>query len=319
MTRSQFLVFNVLGSVLAIACANDSNDGDSQASTTSTTSTTSGPQSGSVTNAPGSAADGTTGDSAPTMATASTTEPGTSATTGDSCGFLGCEDVGPAACDNFAQDCPEGQKCSAYSDDGSSTWNSLKCVDVTGMDKPGDMCTTSTEGPPSGIDSCIKGAMCWNVDAEGVGHFLALCAGSAEAPTCEGASVCPVTGDGVLNLCMPTCDPLLQDCFFDTELCIPYSSYSDYFICVMDGGGDEGQANDPCEYKNVCDPGLVCLDPATAGAGCDPAASGCCTPFCKFPDGGCPNPDQQCVQWFDPMNLPENDPQLDIGFCGVPG
>jgi hypothetical protein len=45
---------------------------------------------------------------------------------------------------------------------------------------------------------------------------------------------------------------------------------------------------------------------------------GCCTPFCEFPDGACPNPDQQCVQWFDPMMLPEGDPQLDIGFCGVP-
>jgi len=24
------------------------------------------------------------------------------------------------------------------------------------------------------------------------------------------------------------------------------------------------------------------------------------------------------VQFFDPMMLPENDPLLDIGFCGIP-
>ena len=120
---------------------------------------------------------------------------------------------------------------------------------------------------------------------------------------------------GTLNLCLSNCDPLLQNCGGPDDLCIPNG---DSFVCVEDDSGEEGQSNDPCEFPNVCDPGLVCLDPATAGAGCDPAAGGCCTPFCEFPDSACPNPDQSCVQWFDPMMLPENDPQLDIGVCAVP-
>ena len=134
-------------------------------------------------------------------------------------------------------------------------------------------------------------------------------------PVCEGGGYCAVASEGALNLCPLICDPLLQDCF-GTALCIPSG---DYFICELDVGGEEGQADDPCEFINVCDPGLVCLDPVTVGAGCDAAAGGCCTPFCTFPDGACPNPDQSCVQWFDPMQLPPDDPMLEIGFCGVPG
>ena len=77
------------------------------------------------------------------------------------------------------------------------------------------------------------------------------------------------------------------------------------------------QANDSCAAINVCDKGLMCADATFVGAGCLDAL-GCCTPFCKFPGGACPNPDQECVQYFDPMQLPENDPQLNIGVCGIP-
>ena len=132
---------------------------------------------------------------------------------------------------------------------------------------------------------------------------------------CPKNAPCTIPSQGTLNLCLSVCDPLLQDCDDPTALCIPNG---DNFVCVLDAGGEEGQANDPCEYANVCDPGLVCLDPAFAGVGCDAAAGGCCTPFCEFPDGACPNPDQQCTQWFDPAMLPENDPQLGIGICAVP-
>ena len=29
-------------------------------------------------------------------------------------------------CDAFAQECPEGQKCAPYADDGGSSWNNTK-------------------------------------------------------------------------------------------------------------------------------------------------------------------------------------------------
>ncbi len=312
MTHARLIASSLLTSTLALGCLIDIPGNDTQTTTTTTTSTTTGQQSGSVTSAPGSVADGTTGDSVPTMATASTTGPGTSGSTGEPCSFLHCDDMykNLFECDVWAQDCPEGQKCAAYSADGGG-WNGNKCVDVTGSDKPGELCTS--EDWTSGVDSCIKGAMCWAVNEEGVGFCRAQCIGSAEAPACEGAGECAIAAGGALTLCFLVCDPLLQDCV-GTDLCV----WLDWnFNCVVDAGGAEGQANDPCEFANVCDSGLVCLEPGTVSASCDPAAGGCCTPFCQFPDGACPNPDQVCVQWFDPMMLPENDPQLDIGFCGV--
>ncbi len=305
MRTSHYCVSSVFCGALALGCA---SEGSGYSTESSTTSSTSGQQSGAM----------TTGESVPTMAIATSTATTTSATstdsgsTGEACTFLNCDDMLRDECDVFAQDCPEGQKCAAWADDGSNAWNAVKCVDVTGTDKPGEPCTSDVRSL-SGIDSCIEGAICWNRNEEGVGTCLALCTGSPEAPVCPDGA-CSTSGSGVLNLCLSYCDPLLQDCP-GAGLCLPSG---DSFVCILDASGDEGQANDSCEYTNVCDPGLVCLDPATAGAGCEPAAGGCCTPFCKFPDGACPNPDQSCVQWFDPAMLPENDPDLDIGFCGVP-
>ena len=315
MKNSRLHVSSLLCGALALGCVIDNVGNDTQ---TVTTSTTSGDQSGSVTGAPASATDGTAGDSTPTMGTATTTASATATdgdSTGEACSFLNCDDMmtDPGECDSFTQDCPEGQKCAAWADDGSNSWNALKCVEVTGTDKPGEACTADLNGL-SGKDSCIEGAMCWNWNEEGVGTCLALCSGTAEAPICDPSSLCSIGGDSVLALCIPICDPLLQDCP-GGDLCIPNG---DNFVCVLDAGGEEGQVNDPCEFVNVCDPGLMCLDSASVGAGCDPTVGGCCSPFCKFPGGACPNPDQSCVQWFDPMQLPENDPQLDIGVCAVP-
>ena len=229
--------------------------------------------------------------------------------------FLGCgEDYPKPECDNWAQDCPEGQKCTAYIAGGGSAWDSLKCVEVTGTDQPGDPCTS--EGAVSGVDSCIKGAMCWGVNQEGMGTCVALCTGSVEAPVCADKGLCTISQFSILILCLRSCDPLLQDCANPAEACYPIG---DSFDCAPDASGDEGQANDPCEFINVCDKRLMCADVAFVGMGCAQGSTGCCTPFCEFPGGACPNPDQSCVQYFDPAQFPANDPLLDIGVCGVPG
>src|SRR5690606_7229360 len=45
--------------------------------------------------------------------------------------FLNRPDTGSTAeCDVFAQDCPPGEKCTFWADDGGSSWNALKCVPV---------------------------------------------------------------------------------------------------------------------------------------------------------------------------------------------
>ena len=67
-------------------------------------------------------------------------------------------------CDVWAQDCPETDKCIYVADVGT------KCVDVTGVDLPGDACTSDE-------DSCVKGALCRDINPEGVGTCVAQCTG----------------------------------------------------------------------------------------------------------------------------------------------
>ena len=150
----------------------------------------------------------------------------------------------------------------------------------------------------------------------GVGICVAQCTGDAGAPVCDAPTFCHSDGGEVLHLCLKDdCDPLQQDCLLLTQVCYPFG---DGFTCRWDDSGGEGQANDPCEFIEVCDKGLMCAEAALVGMGCAPGSTGCCTLFCTFPGGACPNPDQQCVQYFDPLQLPPNDPYLDIGFCGLP-
>jgi len=200
------------------------------------------------------------------------------------CGFL-CPstegEVGGKQCDVFAQDCPEGEKCSAYAEGGSNSWNATKCVPVTGEGTPGDVCATEGGGV-SGLDNCAKGSFCWDVDEENKGLCVELCTGTEAAPVCsdEGTFNCAVVNEGVLNLCLPDCDPLVQDCVGD-DVCIPVV---DVFVCVLDASGaDGGKQFDPCEFANACDKGLLCLNPSAAME-CDPNAGGCCMPFCDLSD-----------------------------------
>jgi hypothetical protein len=221
-----------------------------------------------------------------------------------------CTDDGASGenCDVFAQNCPDGQKCAPVILEPGSGYEWSRCVPVTGTDEPGDPCTSS--GANDGLDSCIKGAMCWYDP----GTCIAHCTGTPDAPICPNDGACTLPQDAYLSLCIPDCDPLLQDCNWE-QVCY---AFSEGFACAPDASGDMGEANAPCEFINVCDEGLLCADPAFVGAGCPPDSLGCCTPFCAFPNGPCPNPDQQCIQWFDPATLPEGDSKLAIGSCGVP-
>ena len=264
-----------------------------------------------------SAADASTGTSAAASNPTDGPAAETSATTSGDCvtGFLCTVDAGsgdPFECDVFKQDCGENEKCVAWGMGGSSSWNATKCVLVTGDGLPGDTCS-APEGGLAGNDDCGAGTFCWDV-LNNQGICVALCTGTPDAPMCAPESTCLISNEGALNLCLPSCDPLVQDCPGD-DLCVPSA---DDFFCSQDASGDEGQTNDPCQGGNVCDKGLLCLNTPTASSACDPNSSGCCQPYCEYPDGACPNPDQKCNQWFNPAELPPEDPRLDIGVCGIP-
>jgi hypothetical protein len=90
----------------------------------------------------------------------------------------------------------------------------------------------------------------------------------------------------------------------------------DAFVCAPAASGGQGVDDDPCEFINVCDPGLYC-----AGSGSVEncfGASGCCTNFCDVnaPIEPCPAVTEECVLIYElgmaPLGLE------DVGVCVIP-
>jgi len=205
-------------------------------------------------------------------------------------------------------ECPDGFKCTV---DGAL--NETHCVEVSPDPKGlGEPCTVMGDGF-SGLDDCGLGMLCWGVDQRGQGTCIGLCDGPYDNCVCvDPTAQATFCQECVVGLCIPGCDPLLQDCA-EGSACYPVG---DGFTCAPDASGEAGQANDPCEFINTCEKGLVCVDSATASAACDPQVFGCCQPFCALPGGVCPNPDQACVQWFAADQAPAG--QEDVGVCQIP-
>ncbi len=244
----------------------------------------------------------------------------TATTAMTSVGFIyGSPDGGAVTveCDLYVQDCPRGEKCMPWGNDGG-TWNATRCSPIA--DTPGqvgDPCTVEG-GPTSGIDDCDIAMMCWDVDEEtNMGTCVAMCQGSADTPLCDDPdTTCAIANDGVINLCLQSCDPILQDCP-KGDGCYPVGQD---FVCAPDASDEGGAYGDGCEFINACDPGLVCLAPETV-PGCV-GAIGCCTEVCDLTDAAgdaqCSGvmEGQQCEPWYEEGEGP---PQLEtVGVCVVP-
>ncbi|HWB78688.1 MAG TPA: ribulose phosphate epimerase [Nannocystaceae bacterium] len=234
-----------------------------------------------------------------------------------SIGFIEYDDAGEMndECDLWKQDCPPGEKCMPWSNDGGSAWNATRCSPIARDPKqPGEPCTAFGSGV-SGIDDCDIRAMCWNLDAMLMGYCVAFCMGSPANPICENpCQMCPISGEGVLILCLPNCDPLLHDCP-EGEACVPDD---DRFHCFPDASGEMGAIGDPCEYSNVCDPGLFCAN-SDAVPGC--ASPGCCAPFCDVAATDvCDTllPGTSCVPWSEVGTTPEGCLSSIVGACVLP-
>jgi hypothetical protein len=234
------------------------------------------------------------------------------------CNFICEPPTGLPECDPWAQDCADGEKCMPWANDGGAAWNSLRCSPLDDAPKQaGDACMVEGSGV-SGVDDCDVGLMCWDVDESGQGSCVSMCTGSADAPLCDNpADTCVIANDGVLNLCLRACDPLLQDCV-EGSAC--YGAGTS-FACAPDASGpDMGVYGDACEYTNACDPGLFCAA-AAAVPQCE-GSLGCCSEFC---DLEAPNPDaacggsalgQLCEPWFAEGAAPPG--MESLGACVLP-
>jgi hypothetical protein len=252
-----------------------------------------------------------TGSGTSTMGTSTSTSTNTTTTNGEESFLIENDVYVPVECDPFVQDCPEGEKCVPYSANGE-WYDANRCVPVLGDQAPGEDCTWT--GIIEAIDDCDATSICWNTELVGdqyVGTCVAQCTGSAENPLCENGSNCTLSGDGPLALCLPTCDPLVQDC--DEGYGCYWGNFD--FNCIT--ASQNIPTGEPCGFVNDCTPGHLCVD-AAALPSC--AGASCCTSYCNLPDGdaGCvAQPGTACVSFFEEGTAPEG--LEHVGVCLVPG
>ena len=265
----------------------------------------------------GSQESSTSGNSIPTMVIdVPMTSTDTLATTsGSTCGSCGDDlssggtpsDFGTLDCDLQTQNCPAGQKCSPYANEAGSFWNDTRCVPlVEPLAHVGDPCLVEGE-PLSGVDNCGIGELCW--DGDGQGTFCApLCSGPLDEPTCPDGRFCSVFSENLAICETIACDPLLQNCPQEEDVCIPNMRLDDDW-CLPDESGATGKLHDPCESDNSCDKGLVCVAQNIAAEECIKEFEGCCQPFCEVGIDSCSGAGQECLPYYQIS---------DVGVCQLP-
>ena len=285
---------------------------------------TGGSAAGSASGASDTQEGGTTSTGGGSSTGTGTTTGSNTGATDDGCASDACgwSDVGSRPwCDTWTQDCPEGEKCTPWADHGDTSWNARKCVPIAPNPKKiGEPCTV--EGSSlSGVDDCEKGAMCWAVDPGTLmGTCVGMCMGSRLMPQCaDPEAICFVPGSGILALCFPGCDPLVQDCPAG-DGCFPTPDGDD-FDCFLAAGPNGGPPGEPCPFINTCQIGFMCAAPE-AVPGCT-GTDGCCTPFCDLTDPtadvACSeafaNPDVACVPYF--LDQPPAPGHENVGVCSL--
>lgn len=180
--------------------------------------------------------------------------------------------------------------------DAGSSWAN-RCFPVASDPKqPGEACT-APEGQIGGPDDCDVGAMCWDVDPDTkIGRCASQCQGTEAGPVCtDPCTACNIASESILLLCLPSCEPVLQDCATG-EGCYPID---ESFACAPDVSKGDGAAGEPCQFINTCDAGNLCADAGTV-PGCPD--EDCCAPFCALDE-----PDNcdallagtTCTPWFE--------------------
>ncbi|MBX7077935.1 MAG: hypothetical protein K1X88_02035 [Nannocystaceae bacterium] len=242
---------------------------------------------------------------------------GESTASSDSGVFVpGFDQGGDVDCSLWQQDCPRGQKCMPWANDGGNSWNSTRCTPIApDPHDVGEPCTVEGSGV-SGIDDCRLGAMCFDVDPDTLmGTCVALCTGSPNDPQCAGTcEFCTISDEGSLTVCLPTCDPLAPSCD-DDEVCV---AIDDGFQCAPIPNLTAG-LGEPCEFPNQCTAGLQCIAADVVG-GCGDGIS-CCSPVCDTAAGfDCDAvlPGTVCVPWYA---QPPSDGCVTptLGVCALPG
>lgn len=238
-----------------------------------------------------------------------------SSTTTENADSTGAE---PATCDVFANDCAAGTKCMAFGDDEG--WHGAACMPLdpraVGLGAP---CTV-VDHPRSGVDNCGPRATCWFVEPDTLaGECVAMCDDDTVDPGCDlpCGSLCTIATTFAPPLCLPGCDPLVQDCPAGRS-CVAADTQ---FVCVRDDSGSAGATGESCDSIAGCDPGHFCLS-ASAWPDC-PGPGGCCAPACDLEAGdNCEGVADRvtCQPWYGRGSAPASTrctPFERIGVCAA--
>ena len=215
-------------------------------------------------------------------------------------------------CSLLEQDCPDGEKCMPWANDGGMLWNATRCSPLA--EEPnqyGQPCYVEGSGF-SGIDTCAHGLMCFDVDPRtNEGECAALCTGlegdPVDALLCDDPDLTCIVINDVLPLCAQDCDPVDPDCE-EGDACF---LHGEGFTCgdVPDSAANEG---DPCASTTGCGAGLMCAYGPAFECEAEPG-QGCCAAVCDAtaPDSCAVG---ECIPWF-PDPAPEGTEH--VGVCGT--
>ncbi|MGB1700880.1 MAG: hypothetical protein ACPHRO_13060 [Nannocystaceae bacterium] len=212
----------------------------------------------------------------------------------------------------LANDCPAGQKCTAYAiDEGTCCVGANKCVPIIGDRGLGQRCTRTQFN-----DDCADRLFCMTKSSGGVGEgsCVLMCDWTAEDSCPDlfgGPAQCIPLNGGVLPICERECNPFNEDCPVGYG-CFPVGSYG--FFCSASTPDAEGLDGDECYTISSCAPGLACISGA-AQATC--VYDRCCTPVCNTLDD--PDPcvvEESCQPFYEPDEIPRRDLQH-AGYCGI--
>lgn len=187
-------------------------------------------------------------------------------------------------CSVWAQDCIAGENCVPWANDGGNVWNSTVCRPIDPLGHPaGDPCVVE-DSMVSGFDDCDANSVCFDVDPATLeGTCVAFCEGSGDAPTCADRNQqCVIENEGVVSLCLDTCDPLGDGCDKGRS-CVAAQPAT--FVCVRPG---ESVVGEECTQFIDCMPGSSCLQTEDAAP--------VCTSPCSLLDGVC-ELGSTCLPW----------------------
>lgn len=262
---------------------------------------------------------GSTEDS--TQGTTTTTAPGSSDSTGlawetegadegvattGNCGFTCPPPPGPGGsgnpleCSITDQDCPEGEKCGPWANDGGALWTATRCVPLdSGAAGPGEPC--EVEGAfVSGIDTCDIGLVCSPSGPDSFRTNEGVCGAFCDADPCAAGTLCTVAGPLNLGICGTICDPLAEGACPSESNCMPAGLG---FACNLAAAAVNAA---PCTAPGECDVGHVCTDASQCD---DELSETCCVQLCSLDAPECIGA-QTCTDYGSPLSAYSN-----VGFC----